>query len=264
VNGDGAIADADGKATYAATLVAGDAGHHQVIFGPGLTNPTGAEIFLFVRNHGPASADPDELLEQTSLVAGGCTPESSNGAGTGTYTCWDPYFAVFSGEATFNTNIFPFDDPTQNLGFASFTRSETGAAISANAHGLIAGHAYTMWWVIWNDPSQCAAACGEPDLGVTDNAVLFADGMVASAAGTASFAASLTVGGVMPGGPIPGALTDPISATIHLVIRDHGPALEGDALNTQLTEFEPTAADAASVGDGFAFDVQAAVSDGPE
>ena len=164
---------------------------------------------------------------------------------------------------TFSTDVFPFSDPTLDQGDATFTRTLDGASISADADSLTPGNAYTMWWVIWNDPTQCAVVCGEPDLGVDGNTVLYAGGAIASEAGTASFTWHLSVGGPVPAAVIPGALTNPIEATIHLVLRDHGPALTGDALITQLTEFEPTAADAASVGDGFAFDVFAAVNDGP-
>ena len=166
--------------------------------------------------------------------------------------------------STFNTDIFPFSDPTMDLGDATFTRTLDGVTITADADGLIAGNAYTMWWVIWNDPTQCAVVCGEADLGAPGNVILLGgNGIVASEAGTASFTSHLTVGGPMPDGPIPGPLTNPIAATIHLVLRDHGPALTGDALIAQLTTFEATAADAASVGDGSGFDVQAAVNEGP-
>ncbi len=162
-----------------------------------------------------------------------------------------------------STDLFLFNDATVVVGAATFTRSLDGASITASpGDDLIAGNAHTMWWVIWNDPTQCAVACGGADLGVPGNTVLFGDGQIANAAGTATFRSSLTVGGPMPGGPIPGALTDPITATIHLVIRDHGPSLVGDALIAQIGSFETDATDAESTGDGFAWDVQAAISDG--
>jgi len=253
----GAIASEAGTASFASGLIVGGLMPGGPIPGA-LTDPINATIHLVLRDHGPALTG-DALIAQITSFEPTADDATSVGDGFGL----DVQAAVNEGPNTFNTDVFPFEDPTQDLGDASFTRTLSGAAISAEADSLIPGNAYTMWWVIWNDPSQCAAACGEPDLGVSGNVVLLADGVVASDAGTASFAASLSVGGTMPDGPIPGPLTDPLSATIHLVLRDHGPALEGDALTAQLTTFEPTAADAASVGDGFAFDVQAAVNEPP-
>ena len=137
VNGDGAIADANGNATFAATLAVGDPGHHQLVFGPGAANPMGLEIFTVIRNHGPASADPIELLEQVSLLQGGCTAESSEtGTGTGTFTCWDPYRAIFSGALT--AAIAAVDDSGVS-GTATLHASGDGTAIQVTAAGLTEG-----------------------------------------------------------------------------------------------------------------------------
>ncbi len=167
----------------------------------------------------------------------------------------------------FTTNLFgPLgtDPDASDLGEAVFRRTVDGASVSVEADSLIPGNAYTVWWVIWNDPTLCDGLCGEPDLGIEGNSVPFAAGAVASEAGTASFNSHLTADGSVAGQEvIAGGLTDPVNATIHVVVRDHGPALTGDALIAQLTLFEESAADADSVGDGFAFDVQAAVNDGP-
>ena len=140
VNGDGEIADANGNATYAATLVAGDVGHHSVIFGPGLTDPIGAEIRLFVRNHGPASADATELLEQLSLVEGGCTEESSEtGTGTGTFTCFDPYSALFTGPGSALTAAIAAFDDSGVSGSATLSAEGDGISVQVTVAGLSEG-----------------------------------------------------------------------------------------------------------------------------
>lgn len=44
----------------------------QVLFGNGLTDAMGAEIHVVIRDHGPASDDPETLEEQITTFGGGC------------------------------------------------------------------------------------------------------------------------------------------------------------------------------------------------
>jgi hypothetical protein len=243
VNGDGAIADVNGNATYATTLVAGDPGHHQVIFGPGLTNPMGAEISLFIRNHGPASADAAELLEQTSLVQGGCTPESSaTGTGTGTFICWDPYNAVFSGANTTVSSLEIFQSaPEVNAdnigeeinGTSTVVRTVNGLTITFVDNELIAGNAYSIWALI-DQPNVDNPAAEGPGA-VFDLAYNIAGG-VADANGVGTFNATISAGvavvaddGTGPMVLVPGTLVDPMGANVRLVVKDHGPAAADQA-----------------------------------
>lgn len=95
----GEIADADGSATFSASVSVDDDVRDCdfAAFGicrDGLTNPLGAEVQLFVRSHGP----PIEGLvdEQLGTFAAGCTPESSFELGDGPNECVIPQVAVFS------------------------------------------------------------------------------------------------------------------------------------------------------------------------
>src|SRR5262245_21987611 len=64
----------DGTANYAEVRAVHDATN--AVIGPGLLNPRGAEIKLFVRSHGPALADPAAFAEQLTMLDGGCPPNS--------------------------------------------------------------------------------------------------------------------------------------------------------------------------------------------
>ena len=134
-------------------------------------------------------------------------------------------------------------------------------SVDANVHlkGLNPGHAFTVWAAIWNDPGKCAGGCGEDDLGVAGNVVIFSGiGEVANGGGNLNGNTTLTSGT----GPIPGEVTDVEGAEIHFVVQDHGEASDDAAtLLLQTTTFE------GGCGDGMpptappetCVDVQAAV-----
>ena len=42
---------------------------------------------------------------------------------------------------------------------ATLQRKDDGVKVNIHTSNLIPGDAYTVWWVIWNDPSQCAGGC---------------------------------------------------------------------------------------------------------
>lgn len=100
--------------------------------------------------------------------------------------------------------------------------------------------AYTNWWVIFNNPSECATefACGGGDLSnpAVKGAVFFATGGIVGADGKGHFKAHLQEGGMsglpfnqialgVEGDPglMPGKATGDDPAEIHYVIRFHGP-----------------------------------------
>jgi hypothetical protein len=58
----------------------------------GLLNPDGAEVHFVVRSHGPNLRGL--VSDQIRTFAGGCTPETSFGAGTGPNECQDLQFAI--------------------------------------------------------------------------------------------------------------------------------------------------------------------------
>lgn len=121
---------------------------------------------------------------------------------------------------------------------ASLTRSNSGVAFTMHT-SLPAGNAETVWWIIFNNPAACSSpagpglACGLGDVlavfGTGDNpaeiSILNADGRVVPPTGDVSFSGQLAVGSPGPGESLlPGGLTDPLGAEIHLVVDDHGPA----------------------------------------
>ena len=242
VNGDGLIADANGNGTYAATLAVGDAGHHQVIFGPGLTDPMDAELHVVIRNHGPTSADPAELLEQTSIVQGGCTEESSvTGTGTGTFTCWDPYVGIFSGSNTTVSSLEIFQSEAEvaapNIGeeingTSTVVRTVNGLDVTIVDNELTAGNVYTIWILI--DQPGVANPDAEGPGSVFDIALNLTFG-VADENGVGTFSGTLAanVEVVADDGTgkliiVPGTLVDPIGANVRLFVKDHGPPLEDE------------------------------------
>lgn len=126
------------------------------------------------------------------------------------------------------------------------TRTEDEIWLRINAAGLIPG-AYTNWWVIFNNPEECASnPCDGPvDLPNPDvgGAVFFAAGGIVGDDGVAKFRAHLEEG--VEAGGIPdeilvpnggNGLTDAQGAEIHYILRYHGPAVEGnpDLLMKQL------------------------------
>ncbi|MEN8144039.1 MAG: hypothetical protein ABFS14_03730 [Gemmatimonadota bacterium] len=86
---DGVVANESGRATFSGRVNAHDGGGE--LFGE-LTDPTGAEVHLVVRCHGPR--DPEFMPDQINSFAGGCTPESSFGIGDGPYECLDVQVAI--------------------------------------------------------------------------------------------------------------------------------------------------------------------------
>jgi hypothetical protein len=125
---------------------------------------------------------------------------------------------------------FPGDDGIEpgSDAHATLKRGTDGAKFNIHTSNLIPGDAYTVWWVIWNDPGVCAGGCGEDDLGKPGNSVFWATGKVIpnSTNGVANFQAQLDAGADGPPGQvlIPGGLTDVAGAEIHLVMQGHGQA----------------------------------------
>jgi hypothetical protein len=95
------------------------------------------------------------------------------------------------------------------VGTSTLTRASSGISFSLSTSGLAAGHAVTIWWMVFN-----------PDDGSVS--VQYAAGHVIDEAGTAEFGGSLQEGntdGVINGGP---GLLNAQRANVILVVRDHG------------------------------------------
>nr|MBA3235156.1 hypothetical protein [Chloroflexota bacterium] len=111
---------------------------------------------------------------------------------------------------------------------ATLVRRPGGVSFSMRTLDLRAGHAYTIWFVVLNNPAACnATPCNAQDILLnpeTDAQVTYAAGHVSGGNGQAGFAGSFRVGaldGWLPGG----RLANPLTAEIQLVLNDHGPKL---------------------------------------
>jgi len=120
------------------------------------------------------------------------------------------------------------------VGTSQLVRSPNGVAMNLRTTGLDPGAAYTVWWVIFNNPEFCEDFCNEPDLFNPDvlATVLGATGHVIGHDGVGNFAAYLAEGDTSDVAPfgLPGdavGLIDSTQAAIHLVVRTHGPPIPG-------------------------------------
>ncbi len=114
--------------------------------------------------------------------------------------------------------------------------------------GLAEGHAVTLLWAVFNSPAACTVGnpvtgvkCGPPDLAnaATGASVQLLGGQLIGAGGVLFATDTLRlrdVGRCTAPVPCREGLTDAAGAEVHLVVRDHGPALP-DQLPAQLSSF---------------------------
>lgn len=130
--------------------------------------------------------------------------------------------------------VLTFESMTE-VGSSRLVRTTRGYSVNLSTTGLQAGHAVTLWAVIFNKPEQCAASpCMEPDI---FNPMVMADvvytaGHVVGGSGQATFAGHRNEGdasgSILPAlGGMAIGLMDARTAEIHFVVRDHGPILPG-------------------------------------
>jgi hypothetical protein len=176
-----------------------------------------------------------------SLIVAGCivcAPAVLAGAGPRTYQ---------------TTNIFQAGNPSNQLaGAATLFRSKQAVEMRVATSGLDPNAAYTVWWVVFNNPGACSApGCGADDLGNPDvrASVFYAAGFVTGQDGTGNVSAH-TEAGALPlgidievgGGLEPG---NGFGAEIHLVVRTHGaihPGLVHEQIGTFNGGCNPTCA----------------------
>jgi glucose/arabinose dehydrogenase len=117
------------------------------------------------------------------------------------------------------------------VGTSTLTRTSSGIAFSLSTTGLQAGHAVTVWWMVFNPNGSVS--------------VQYAAGHVIDEGGAAEFGGALREGdtdGVINGGP---GLLDAQAANVVLVVRDHGPA-DPSKVDQQIHTFDtcnPTCTD---------------------
>jgi hypothetical protein len=108
------------------------------------------------------------------------------------------------------------------VGTSTLTRTDSGIAFSLSTTGLQAGHAVTIWWMVFNPDGPLS--------------VQYAAGHVIDEGGAAEFGGYLQEGdteGVINHGP---GLLDAQGANVVLVVRDHGLADPG-RVNEQIHTF---------------------------
>ncbi|MGH9943874.1 MAG: hypothetical protein ACRD9R_16135 [Pyrinomonadaceae bacterium] len=120
-------------------------------------------------------------------------------------------------------------------------RNRDGVFMNLHTSGLAAGTVVTAWWVIFNNPRECATSpCSVADLPnpAVQSSLVNAAGRIIGADGTASYGDFLAVGDTTGAFTGPGLL-NAFKAEIHLVTRTHGAALLGDpaTLAQQLSTF---------------------------
>jgi hypothetical protein len=116
---------------------------------------------------------------------------------------------------------------------ANLVRTPNGVNYRFATNSLEAGHAYTLWVVIFNEPGNCGTTpCMPMDLFNADAKpeMLYGAGSIASGTGTATFAGRTQVGDVSgsvqaPAGLYSNGLIDPYGAEFHFVVHHHGPMI---------------------------------------
>jgi len=131
-------------------------------------------------------------------------------------------------------------------GTSTLHRNNNGITVNFKATGLLPDHAFTIWWVIWNNPEECAipGACSDGDFGNPDVQVevMYANGHVVGNNGKGNFGAHLNEndasGTINPlfGLPSYGGLADAQKAEVHMVLRSHGPKIPG-IVNEQIGSY---------------------------
>lgn len=137
-----------------------------------------------------------------------------------------------------------------NQAGASLSKNNEAVFANISTSGLPVGEVVTLWWVFFNNPSQCVTpGCSPPDLNnpSVNGSLQYGGGAIVGAGGRADFSGYFGLGDNtgfyllpqfpnMPN-PAPG-LINTKEAAIHLVIRKHGPASTDPAtLAQQLTTF---------------------------
>jgi hypothetical protein len=141
-------------------------------------------------------------------------------------------------------DVVAFADPDRIVGRSRMKRGAGQVSLHLTAGGMAPGEAATLWAVVFNDPEACVGECDDPDLFenlATRADLLYVAGGVANRKGEITYAGRLaedeTGPSIMPlfGLPAPGVL-DAGTAEIHLVVRSHGPVIQG-LRQAQVTTF---------------------------
>lgn len=120
------------------------------------------------------------------------------------------------------------------VGSSRLVRTPNGISFNLSTTDLTPDHAYTLWFVVFNEPGQCAVPheCAPDDV-VNDAAkpdLIYATGRIASGSEAATFAGRVAVGDTAasinrPVGLPSYGLLEPYDAEVHLAVHHHGAKL---------------------------------------
>jgi hypothetical protein len=142
---------------------------------------------------------------------------------------------------TTSVSDFP-EGPVSPGSSSTLVRNDTGVSATFLVSGLNPGVVYTFWWLVFNEPENCSPpACNLDDVvpfpgnSAAGVSLLFGAGQVIGNSGSGHYGARLAVGDTTGAFFGPG-LVDPLGAEIHIVLRSHGPVVDG-MVDEQLTSF---------------------------
>ncbi len=158
---------------------------------------------------------------------------------------------------------FPSED--NPVGTSNLLRTDNGISAKFQTTGLTPGHAVTLWFVVFNDPTKCMGGgegvCNPNDMG-GEGDFMFASGHVIGEDGKGNFGGQLKINDNTRSGyaeincpdtlDCSTGLTNVDDALIILAVHDHGPALTGQALKGQISSFLGDC-DLGSLGNDFGF-----------
>lgn len=130
-------------------------------------------------------------------------------------------------------NMHDFPGGTVPLGGATLLRHRNSVDARIAAIGLDQNAAYTVWWVVFNNPDACVGGCGADDLGrpETDASVFYAAGFVTGLDGIANFTAHLDAGRLPEGIDVRRGdglrRANGFGAEIHMIVRSHKTPMPG-------------------------------------
>lgn len=131
------------------------------------------------------------------------------------------------------SNLASFPSPPNPLiqGDATLFRAADGVTLRAAMSGLEDGHAFTLWFVVFDNPAGCVGGCGADDVSRASARATVVNGggdvAVNDAAGVAVLRGELARHNAEGAQVLAGdakALDNPYRAEIHVIVRSHGPA----------------------------------------
>lgn len=150
-------------------------------------------------------------------------------------------FWKFTKRSTFQkANMLNMQNFSMDIGAVTLVRERDSIKANLSLIGLDANTAYTVWWVVFNNPEHCASgpeSCGESDLVNPDveTAIFYAAGFTTGMDGTANISSEIDGRGMqnqIEGLPqtLPGALNrkNGFGAAIQMAVGSHGSIKAGD------------------------------------